>query len=765
VCWPKHPFEIRTIEEEKVEMKRYALIVLPVVLALLLVVAVGALAQGSLPPDAQLPQGPLPPGPQAEQVPPGSQAAQVVQEPLAPTGSSFTYQGRLTRNGQPLTETCALSISVWDAETGGSFLNSNTFNSVQVEGGLFTVPLDYGDQTFKGEARWLESAVRCTSDSNYVTLTPRTRLRVAPYAQYALNNWAIGGNPSTLGNGYLGTTDNMTFTIGVGSRPALRIFPRQQSPNMIGGYEGNYTTAAAYGGTIAGGGAFFYENRVLHEYGTVGGGRKNQSDGYGSTIAGGIDNQAATDYATVAGGLRNYATGSSSAIAGGFYNVASGYVAFVGGGDLNWALTQNATVSGGYSNTVSGGQLVANGTIGGGVFNKVTGFAGVIAGGHGNQATNEWTTIGGGGFNRASAKASTVAGGSYNLATGAGSTVSGGGWNGSVYNGNQARALASTIAGGYGNRISADGYYGSIGGGYSNYITATLGSNLYYGTIAGGINNKVNLGGATVGGGNTNTASGFDATVAGGNNNTASGAGAAIPGGNSNLAQGVFSFAGGYRAKAYNNGCFAWNDNTDADLVCNTNNTFVVRSTGGVIFGTNTALSTGCSISAGGGGWSCTSDRNTKTGFAPVDTRQILQALNTIPIESWSFKTEDPAVRHIGPMAQDFKAAFGVGSDEKHINSLDADGVALAAIQGLYKITQDQGAQITQQQGQIAGLQEQVSTLEKRLDALEKNQVAKSSFLPLNPLILLGLVLAGGFAWLFHWVSNRKHILNMGEKR
>jgi hypothetical protein len=761
-------------------MKRYMLLVLPLVLASLLMVAVGAVAQSSSPPDVQFPQGPLPPGPQEDQSPSGSPATQSLQAPLAPAGSSFTYQGRITRNGQLLSEICALNFSLWDAETGGTFLNSNSLGSVAIQGGLFTVPLDFGDQAFRGEARWLETAVRCSSDASYITLSPRTRLRVAPYALYAVNNWAIGGNPGTAGSGYLGTTDNMTFTIGVNNTPVVRIFPRQQSPNIISGYSGNYTTASAYGATIAGGGSFFYENRALREYGTVGGGRKNQADGYGATISGGIDNWASNDYATVAGGLHNYATGNASAIAGGFYNIASGYVSFVGGGDLNWATTQNATVSGGYSNTVSGGQLIANGTIGGGVFNKVTGFAGTIAGGHGNQATGEWGTISGGGFNTASARSSTVSGGeysiasgvrstvgggSYNLTSGAGSTISGGGWNGSNFSGNQARALASTIGGGYGNRISTDGYYGTIAGGSTNYITATAGANLYYATIGGGVNNRVNLGGATVGGGNTNTASGFDATVAGGNNNTASGAGAAIPGGNSNLAQGVFSFAGGYRAKAYNNGCFAWNDNTDADLVCNTNNTFVVRSTGGVIFGTNTNLSTGCSIAAGGGGWLCSSDRNTKNNFAPVDGRQVLQALSAIPIETWSFKTEDPAVRHIGPMAQDFIAAFAVGSDETRINSLDADGVSLAAIQGLYQLVQDQDAQIARQQAQIDVLQGDITSLEKRLDALGKGQAANSSILPVNPFFLLCLVLIGAFAWLWRWVADRNRSSGKADRR
>ena len=92
------------------------------------------------------------------------------QSPQAPTGSSFTYQGRLIKNGQPISDTCALSFSLWDASSGGSFLNSNTFNTVPISNGLFTVQIDYGTNTFNGEARWIETAVRCTGDANYVTL-------------------------------------------------------------------------------------------------------------------------------------------------------------------------------------------------------------------------------------------------------------------------------------------------------------------------------------------------------------------------------------------------------------------------------------------------------------------------------------------------------------------------------------------------------------------------------------------------------------------
>jgi Chaperone of endosialidase len=63
----------------------------------------------------------------------------------------------------------------------------------------------------------------------------------------------------------------------------------------------------------------------------------------------------------------------------------------------------------------------------------------------------------------------------------------------------------------------------------------------------------------------------------------------------------------------------------------------------------------------------------------------VLQKVATMPITSWSYKAEEPSIRHIGPMAQDFYSAFGLGLDNKHIGTIDEGGVALAAIQGLYR--------------------------------------------------------------------------------
>jgi hypothetical protein len=80
------------------------------------------------------------------------------------------------------------------------------------------------------------------------------------------------------------------------------------------------------------------------------------------------------------------------------------------------------------------------------------------------------------------------------------------------------------------------------------------------------------------------------------------------------------------------------------------------------------------------------SDRYAKENFAPVDGREILACLATIPIETWNYKGEDPSVRHIGPMAQDFARVLGVGADDKRIHMIDASGVALASIQALHKM-------------------------------------------------------------------------------
>jgi hypothetical protein len=88
-----------------------------------------------------------------------------------------------------------------------------------------------------------------------------------------------------------------------------------------------------------------------------------------------------------------------------------------------------------------------------------------------------------------------------------------------------------------------------------------------------------------------------------------------------------------------------------------------------------------------------------------VDSADVLERLLRVPVSEWNYKSEDAAIRHIGPMAQDFHAAFGLGGDTT-INTLDSDGVALAAIQAL-------AARNLQLEREMAGLRARLEALER----------------------------------------------------
>ena len=111
------------------------------------------------------------------------------------------------------------------------------------------------------------------------------------------------------------------------------------------------------------------------------------------------------------------------------------------------------------------------------------------------------------------------------------------------------------------------------------------------------------------------------------------------------------------------------------------------------------------------------SDRNAKEAFEPVNPGDILEKVAALPLSTWKYKTQDAGVRHIGPMAQDFKAAFAVGESDIGITSVDADGVALAAIQGLNQKVENSAQRAAA--GMLA-LQAENAELKARLDRLER---------------------------------------------
>jgi hypothetical protein len=125
------------------------------------------------------------------------------------------------------------------------------------------------------------------------------------------------------------------------------------------------------------------------------------------------------------------------------------------------------------------------------------------------------------------------------------------------------------------------------------------------------------------------------------------------------------------------------------------------------------------------GVWTNNSDRDLKTAFEPLDESSLLARVGRLPIMSWRYKVDPSSVRHVGPMAQDFHAAFGVGEDDKHIATVDADGVALAGVQALYQLSQEKDRIIKAQSEKIEQLTGEVDELRMRLARLEQVVLSK----------------------------------------
>ena len=104
-----------------------------------------------------------------------------------------------------------------------------------------------------------------------------------------------------------------------------------------------------------------------------------------------------------------------------------------------------------------------------------------------------------------------------------------------------------------------------------------------------------------------------------------------------------------------------------------------------------------------------------KENFEAVDVQAVLKAVAQLPITTWNYKTDAPSIRHMGPMAQDFYAAFGLGADDAHLAPLDVNGVALAAVQALTQHAQTQADRIATLEAQNAQLLERLEALEARM--------------------------------------------------
>lgn len=305
--------------------------------------------------------------------------------------------------------------------------------------------------------------------------------------------------------------------------------------------------------------------------------------------------------------------------------------------------------------------------------------------------------------------------------------------------------IANVIGGWSGNSVDTDVIGATIGGGgcpdlgqfpcssdAPNEVTAD------FGAIGGGAGNTASGPRVTtVGGGFNNTASDSQATVGGGQGNTASGRYSTVPGGFRNEAAGSYSFAAGRNAHAPSGNTFIWNDGSSyhdttgdgmndgfssAEDVNGSNvtgaATFHISASGGVRIVTSDSTVT--YIESGQAGWSTTSSRDAKTNIEPVSPEAALAGVSQMEIATWEYVDKNgqgQGTTHIGPMAEDFHDAFDVGNSNKHINSINANGAALAAIQGLH-------SELQSAREEMAALAERNDKLARRNDELAERLAA-----------------------------------------
>jgi hypothetical protein len=313
-----------------------------------------------------------------------------------------------------------LDADLLDGLHGSAYRDASNINAGTLGAAYYSAYADLSAEYYLDNNAWGDLLTRGQSDGRY---------------------WMLGGNLLAL-DGVLGTANNYALDVRVNGARALRLEPNVTSPNVIGGYSGNYVTAGAYGATIGGGGGRSgFSNRVTDSYGTIGGGDGNRvgndtgaaDDAMAAAVVGGSVNTASGVAAFVGGGWSNTASGDYAAVSGGASNLASGRSATVGGGwngsDYagNQAQAIASTIGGGYGNIINSAATYA--TIAGGNRNSASASETFVGGGIGNQATVDRAVVVGGWYNTASVNVAAVGGGAGNVASGAYSVVPGGNGN------------------------------------------------------------------------------------------------------------------------------------------------------------------------------------------------------------------------------------------------------------------------------------------------------------------------------------------------
>jgi hypothetical protein len=263
---------------------------------------------------------------------------------------------------------------------------------------------------------------------------------------------------------------------------------------------------------------------------------------------------------------------------------------------------------------------------------------------------------------------------------------------------------------------------------------------------AGGINgtqwDAANIGDYSVAIGQNVRASANNATAFGLNATAAQVTSFAV--GENVTASGASSVSLGYASHTNaRTGSFVFGDRSTVDTIrAGVNHSANWRVSGGFRVFTSGNLSTGVTIQSGAsvsnwgqanaviststgaylgtdGVWHDVSDVNRKHLFAEVSGEDVLARLRNLPITTWTYRVDADDVRHLGPTAQDFHAAFGLGSDPTTIAGVDEAGVALAAAQALERRSTDQEARITTLEQRNAQLEQENAEMRARLERIE----------------------------------------------
>jgi Head domain of trimeric autotransporter adhesin/Chaperone of endosialidase len=340
------------------------------------------------------------------------------------------------------------------------------------------------------------------------------------------------------------------------------------------------------------------------------------------------------------------------------------------------------------------------------------------------------------------------ASGAYSFAAGSSSAARG---NSSTAFGDQAQAIGIfSIAGGhqaraigihsvaFGAEPTASGPFSvAIGNGAtaSGFVSTAIGN----GTTASGENSTA-MGATTTAGGNYSTAMGNGTMATGifstamGYNTTASGENSAAMGWRTR-AEGVnTTVMGSYAtATAAAPGSFVYGDRSTANagqgvVTSISPNQFLVRAAGGVVFWSTPSSridvisqpdSPGVRLFSGASGWSPLSDVRSKENFRDLTHEDVLGRIAQMPVREWNYIAQGAGIRHMGPTAQDFHAAFGLGESDLRINTIDADGVALAGVRALEARTRSLPGDTLALREQMAALTRENDDLRARLARLE----------------------------------------------